>query len=252
MTQVEKAALFARLHSKGAPLILYNVWDAGSARAVQEAGAKAIATSSWALAEAQGFRDGEDIPFPLVEQVVARIAAVVEAPLTVDVEGGYAQDEEELAGNVARLIALGVVGINFEDRVVKGDGLYSIDRQVRRIAAIREAADNLGLPLFINARTDLFLGRGTDPAVDIAEALERAEAYRQAGASGFFVPGLRDEGLIRHVVEGTALPVNILIMDGIPATRRLAEIGVARLSWGATPYGQATSRLRQAAQHALS
>ncbi|WP_336488385.1 isocitrate lyase/PEP mutase family protein [Methylobacterium nigriterrae] len=247
MTQVEKAKLFASLHEKGTPLILYNVWDAGSAKAVQDAGAKAVATSSWAVAEAQGYRDGEDLPFSNVEQVAARIAAVVDVPLTVDFEGGYSEDADELARNVSRLLALGVVGINFEDRVVKGPGLNAIDRQARRIAAIREAADNLGVPLFINARTDLFLGRGPDPAVAIAEALDRAKAYGEAGASGFFVPGLRDEGLIRRAVEGAGLPVNVMVTEGIPAKLRLAEIGVARLSHGANPYVKATATLKEAA-----
>ncbi|MCE4226613.1 isocitrate lyase/phosphoenolpyruvate mutase family protein [Methylobacterium sp. C25] len=251
MTQVDKAHLFARLHAKGSPLILYNVWDAGSAKAVREAGAKAIATSSWAVAEAQGYRDGEDLPLANVEQVAARIAAVVDVPLSVDFEGGYAEDEEELARNVSRIIGLGVVGINFEDRVVKGPGLYPIDKQARRIKAIREAATNLGLPLFINARTDLFLGRGTDPAKDITEALERAKAYGEAGASGFFVPGLRDEKLIHRAVEGITLPVNVMVMDGIPAKGRLAEIGVARLSHGANPYVQATATLKDAAHRAF-
>lgn len=252
MTQVEKAELFASLHARGAPLILYNVWDAGSAKAVAEAGARAIATSSWAVAEAQGYRDGEDIPLALLEQVVARIAAAIEAPLTVDFEGGYAEDEAALAGNVSRLIGLGAVGINFEDRVVKGPGLYPIDQQARRIAAIRGAADRLGVPLFINARTDLFLGRGGDPAGAIDEALDRAKAYAEAGASGFFALGLRDEGLIRRAVEGAGLPVNVLVMNGIPAMGRLAEIGVARISYGATPYAQATATLKQAAREALA
>ncbi|MEE7490641.1 2-Methylisocitrate lyase, PEP mutase family [Methylobacterium sp. UNC378MF] len=251
MTQVEKAKLFASLHATGSPLILYNVWDAGSAKAVLGAGAKAIATSSWAVAEAQGYRDGEIIPLAEVERVAARIAAVVDAPLTVDFEGGYAEDEDELAANVSRLVALGAVGINFEDRVVQGPGLYPIDRQARRIAAIREAADNLGLPLFINARTDLFLGRGPDPEVAIGEALDRAEAYREAGASGFFVPGLRDERLIGRAVEGAGLPVNVLTGEGVPAQRRLAELGVARLSHGSSPYVQATATLTEAARYAF-
>jgi 2-methylisocitrate lyase-like PEP mutase family enzyme len=123
MNQTEKAKRFAELHVKGAPLLLYNAWDAGSAKSIVEAGAPAIATSSWAVAEAQGYRDGEAIPIEFAEQIVARIAATVDLPVTVDFEGGYSDDDDELAGNVARLLDLGVVGINFEDRVVKGSGL---------------------------------------------------------------------------------------------------------------------------------
>jgi 2-methylisocitrate lyase-like PEP mutase family enzyme len=135
MNQSEKAARFAALHVKGAPLLLYNAWDAGSAQSILDAGAKAIATSSWAVAEAQGYRDGEAIPVGLVEQIVARIAGTIEVPVTVDFEGGYSDDDTVLAENVSRLLELGVVGVNFEDRVVQGVGLYAVDRQAHRIAA---------------------------------------------------------------------------------------------------------------------
>ena len=144
MNQTDKAKRFTELHVKGAPLLLYNAWDAGSAKSILAAGAQAIATSSWSVAEAQGYRDGEAIPIALAEQIVARIAATIDAPVTVDFEGGYSEDYGELADNVSRLLDLGVIGINFEDRVVKGSGLYSFDRQARRIAAIRKAAEQKG------------------------------------------------------------------------------------------------------------
>jgi len=140
MTQAEKAKQFAALHIKGTPLILFNAWDAGTAKVIQSAGAKAIATSSWSVAEAQGFRDGEHIPLSFVEQIIARITATVDLPVTVDFEGGYSEDDVVLAKNVSRLIDLGVIGINFEDRVVQGDGLYAPDRQAQRIAAVRDTA----------------------------------------------------------------------------------------------------------------
>src|SRR4029450_6305641 len=150
MNQSEKAARFAALHVKGAPLLLYNAWDAGSAQSILDAGAKAIATSSWAVAEAQGYRDGEAIPVELVEQIVARIAGTIDVPVTMDFEGGYSEDDQVLAANVFRLLALGVVGMNFEDRVVKGVGLYAVDRQAHRIATMRDAAGKLGVKLFNN------------------------------------------------------------------------------------------------------
>jgi len=146
MNQKEKAKRFAQLHVKGTPLILYNAWDAGSARSVLEAGAKAIATSSWSVAAAQGYQDGEAIPIEFVEQIVGRIATSVDAPVTVDFEGGYSEDNNELADNISRLIDLGVIGVNFEDRVVKGSGLYSVDRQARRLGAIRRAEVRRLLP----------------------------------------------------------------------------------------------------------
>jgi 2-methylisocitrate lyase-like PEP mutase family enzyme len=207
MNQVEKAARFSELHVKGAPLLLYNAWDAGTAKSILDAGAKAIATSSWAVAEAQGYRDGESIPITFVEQIIARIVSTIDAPVSVDFEGGYSDDNGALAENVARLLELGIIGINFEDRVVQGAGLYPIDQHARRIAAIREAARAEGVDLFINARTDLFLGQQRDPANSINDALDRAKAYAAAGASGFFIPGLRDDALIGHICDGVALPV---------------------------------------------
>src|SRR5438067_8784827 len=140
MNQVEKAARFSELHVKGAPLLLYNAWDAGTAKSILDAGAKAIATSSWAVGEAQGYRDGESIPITFVEQIIARIVSTIDAPVSVDFEGGYSDDNGALAENAARLLERGIIGINFEDRVVQGAGLYPIDQHARRIAAIREAA----------------------------------------------------------------------------------------------------------------
>jgi 2-methylisocitrate lyase-like PEP mutase family enzyme len=245
MKQAEKAARFAEFHVRGAPLLLYNAWDAGTAKAILDAGAKAIATSSWAVAEAQGYRDGEAIPMMLVERIVARIASTIDAPVTVDFEGGYSEDDGDLAKNVCRLVELGVIGINFEDRVVQGAGLYPIDRQARRIAAIREAAAKKGVDLFINARTDLFLGQKGDPAQFVGDALDRAKAYAAAGASGFFVPGLRDDALIGRICDGVALPVNVMVLDGVPPNERLSELGVARISYGAIPYIRAMKALKE-------
>ena len=252
MHQREKAARFAALHVKGAPLVLYNAWDAGSAHAILEAGAQAIATSSWAVAEAQGYRDGEAIPLEFAEQIIARIAATVDAPVTADIEGGYSEDDGTLADNVSRLLDLGVIGINFEDRVVQGSGLYETDRQARRIAAIRHAAERKGIALFINARTDLFLGQGRDPAQSVGEAIDRAKAYAAAGASGFFIPGLQDEALIGRICDGTALPVNVMVMDGVPSNERLATLGVARNSYGPMPYIRAMKALKEDALKVLA
>jgi 2-methylisocitrate lyase-like PEP mutase family enzyme len=252
MNHAEKAARFAELHVKGAPLLLYNAWDAGTAKSILDAGAKAIATSSWAVAEAQGYRDGEAIPIILVEQIIARIASTIDAPVTADFEGGYSDEDGALAENISRLLELGVIGINFEDRVVQGAGLYSMDRQARRIAAIRGAAGKKGIDLFINARTDLFLGQKGDPAGFVGDALDRAKAYAAAGASGFFVPGLRDDTLIGRICDGVTLPVNVMVMDGVPPNERLSELGVARISYGAIPYIRAMKALREEALKVLS
>ncbi len=250
MNQAQKAALFAQLHVKGTPLLLYNAWDAGSAKAILDAGAKAIATSSWSVAEAQGYRDGEAIPLGLVEQIIARIASTIDAPVSVDFEGGYGAKPEGLAENIAFLLEAGVIGINFEDRVVQGEGLYSIDQQAARIAAIRDGARKKGVELFINARSDVFFGEG-DPAQLIKEALDRAKAYAAAGASGFFIPGLTQDALIGHICDGTTLPVNVMVMEGVSSAKRLASLGVARVSYGPIPYLRAMKALKEQAQGAL-
>ena len=252
MNQKEKAKLFAQLHVQGTPLLLYNAWDAGSARSILEAGAKAIATSSWSVAAAQGYQDGEAIPIDLVEKIVGRIAASVDAPVTVDFEGGYNEDDGELADNISRLIDLGVIGINFEDRVVKGSGRYSVHRQARRLGAIREAAEQKRVELFVNARTDLFFEHGEDAGQAVEEALERAKAYAAAGASGFFIPGLTEDALIGQLCEAVTLAVNVMVMDGVPSNERLAKLGVARISYGPIPYVSAMSVLKQEAKKVFS
>jgi len=247
MSQAHKAARFAELHIKGTPLVLFNAWDAGSAKAVEQAGAPAVATSSWSVAEAQGYRDGEDIPITLASQIIERIAATVDVPVSADFEGGYTDDDAALADNISRLLGLGIVGINFEDRAVKGSGLYDAERQATRISAIRRAADKAGVALFINARTDLFLGQGNEPSATVDEAVNRSKAYADAGASGFFIPGLQEEPLIARMCEESALPVNVMVMDGLPDNERLAQIGVARISYGPTPYIQAMNGVRERA-----
>jgi 2-methylisocitrate lyase-like PEP mutase family enzyme len=252
MNQTEKVKRFAELHVRGEPVLLYNAWDAGSAKSIVDAGAQAIATSSWAVAEAQGHRDGEEIPMKFAAQIIARIAATVDVPVTADFEGGYSEDDGVLADNVSHLLDLGVIGINFEDRIVKDSGLYDIERQARRIAAIRKAAERKGIALFINARTDLFLGQDGDPAQRIDEALHRAKAYAAAGASGLFIPGLQDDALIGRVCDGVTLPVNVMIMEGMPSPDRLSQLGVSRISYGPIPYIYAMGALQKEAKKVLS
>lgn len=250
MRQADKAAQFAELHAKGSPLLLYNAWDAGSAKAIEAAGARAIATSSWAVAAAQGYRDGEAVPLQLVEQLISRIVATVGVPVSVDFEGGYSEDLNELKSNISRLLDLGVAGINFEDRVVKGAGLYDVVQQTRRISALRQEAERKRVQLFINARTDVFLGRGGENPVD--DVLERARAYAEAGASGFFVPGLKNEDQLALICREVDLPVNILVLDGFSSAERFAELGVSRVSYGCLPYVRILGEIRESAAKALS
>ena len=247
--QLQKARDFAALHIKGEPVILFNIWDAGSAKAVADAGAKAIATGSHSVAEANGFDDGQHLPLDFAIENITRIVNAVEVPVTLDFEGGYATDIETLKANIQRVLDAGAVGINFEDQVVGGEGLYSIEEQSKRIAAVREAADEKGIPFFINARTDVFLK--TYPAVhtrgQLEEVLTRSNAYAEAGASGLFAPGLRDPELIRELCDRSPLPVNIMVLPDTPSNSEMAVLGVARISYGPGPHRQMMAALKSAA-----
>jgi 2-methylisocitrate lyase-like PEP mutase family enzyme len=248
MRQLEKAEKFMALHIRGTPLILYNAWDAGSAKTIVSAGAQAIATSSWSVAAAQGYEDGENLPVSIAEQVIGKIASSVDVPVTVDFEGGYSDDDHKLSSNISRLIELGIIGINFEDRIVKGKGLYDIDRQAKRIAAIRRAAEHKDVPLFINARTDVFLGNSSD----VEELLQREKAYAAAGASGFFIPGVTNVDQIKRIVEEATLPINIMVMEGVPSNDKLSKLGVARVSYGPIPYIETMEALQKKAVNIYS
>lgn len=242
--QSQKAAIFAELHQPGNPVVIYNIWDAGSAQTLEKAGAPALATGSAPLAAAQGYPDGQVIPLDFVLMLVARITASVELPVSVDFEGGYATDPDQIAKNTARLIAAGAIGVNFEDQVVGGQGLYAIADQTPRVAAVRQAANAQSLPLFINARTDLFLkAPATDHAALLPEALARARAYAGAGASGFFAPGLVDPTLIAALVVGCPLPVNVIKTPTAPGADVLAGLGVARISHGPFPWRKQMAQL---------
>ncbi len=252
--QVERANLLNQLHRQGDPLILFNIWDAGSARTLQEAGAKAIATGSWGVAAAQGYEDGEKMPLDEALSNLRRIVASVDLPVTLDFEAGYGHSPAQVQASVTRALADGAVGINFEDQIIGQEGLYSIEDQCARIQAVRAAADQTSIPLFINARTDLFLKLQPAQHTDahLQEATQRARAYAGAGASGFFAPGLRDAQRIKRLCELAPLPVNILIMPDVPTPRELAQLGVARISYGAGPYRQMMAALKVAGRQALA
>ena len=252
-TQKEKAERFLKLHVKGDPIVLFNIWDAGSARAVAEAGAKAIATGSWSVAAANGYSDGQEMPVEAVIANIRRITSSVELPVSLDFEGGYATEPDQLRANIAKVIDAGAVGVNFEDQVVGGEGLYSIEEQSERVEAVREAADEATVPLFINARTDVFLKAhpAAHSAEQLEEVLQRASAYQAAGARGLFAPGLRNPELIRELCARSPLPVNILVHLDAPANRDLASLGVARISYGPGPYRQMVEWLKEAGRAAF-
>ncbi|WP_120631753.1 isocitrate lyase/phosphoenolpyruvate mutase family protein [Ruegeria sp. EL01] len=244
MNQIAKATRFKALHKKSAPLVLYNIWDAGGAKTLADAGARAVATGSWSVAAAHGFADGEAIPLEFLLRIVERIVQTVDLPVTVDFEGGYATEPDDVAANVRKVIQAGAIGINFEDQLVQGEGLYPISVQAERIKAIREMAIAEKLPLFVNARTDLFLG--SDPLAHadmLTEALERAAAYAKAGADGFFVPGLTNASLIQQITEAVCLPVNVMMIGELNSVETTAKLGVSRASFGPGPYFETMDHL---------
>ena len=248
MTKFES---FAALHVPGKPLVLFNVWDAGSAKVAARAGAKAIATGSASVATAHGVDDAEGLPLALALANAERIVAAVELPVTIDFEGGYATDEETLAGNMAALVATGTVGCNFEDQVIGGEGMHAVTVQAGRIAAARRGA---GPDFFLNARTDIFLQARPDThdASKADAAIERAHAYAEAGASGFSVPGLADLDLLAKVCAASPLPVNFMAFPGAPSAEAVAAAGVARISHGPFPHMLALKAFEDAARAAFA
>jgi 2-methylisocitrate lyase-like PEP mutase family enzyme len=245
----DKFATFAALHVPGNPVVLYNIWDAGSARAVVNAGAKALATGSHPVADANGWPDGEKVPIDFALANAKRIVGAVELPVTIDFESAYAVDPEQAGANVARLAATGAVGCNFEDQVIGGEGLHPLDLQARRIAAIRHA---VGERFFINARTDLFLKTQTYDDALVGQVVERGKAFADAGASGFFVPRLADPKQIERIVREVPLPINVIAFPGAPDKTVWANAGVARISHGPFPHRALMKQLEEAARAAIS
>ena len=227
------ASVFRRLHQDGL-LILANAWDAGSGRLIESLGGKAIATSSAAVAWSHGYADGDLLPVPLLVATVAEIARVVSVPLTVDVEGGYSTDPAAVAGTVAAVIDAGGVGINIEDGTGEPDLLCA------KIEKSKAAGARLGVEIFVNARTDVYLRDLAPSERRLEETLARAGRYRAAGADGIFVPGVTDGNEIRTIAATVGLPLNVLARRGLPPAAALEALGVRRLSAGS---GVATAAL---------
>ncbi len=244
-----KFETFAALHVPGDPIILYNIWDVASALAVVAAGAKALATGSHPVADANGWPDGQQVPIDFALANATRIVNAVDLPLSVDFEGAYSTDPDEGGINVARLATTGAVGCNFEDQLVGGEGLHPIDLQVARIAAIRRA---VGDQFFINARTDLLLKTQTHDDALIDQVVDRGKAFADAGASGFFAPRLSDPKQIERVVREVPLPLNVIAFPGAPDKSVWANAGVARISHGPFPHRALMKTLEEMAHEAIS
>jgi 2-methylisocitrate lyase-like PEP mutase family enzyme len=224
--KAETATIFHRLHDGPEPLLLPNAWDAGSARLMESLGAKAVATTSAGVAWTHGYPDGDVLPVRMLVSTIVAIARAIRVPLTVDVEGGYSDDPAAVEETVARVVEAGAVGINIED------GASAPDLLCHKIERAKRAGQHFGIDLFVNARTDVYL-RGLAPeGKQVAETLSRARLYRDAGATGLFVPGLREASEIRAVAADAGLPLNVMAWPGLPAAAELAQLGVRRLSAG--------------------
>ena len=246
--QTRKGERFRALHIPGEPLVLFNIWDAGTAKAVTAGGAKAIATSSWSVANANGFTDGESFPLALAIENLRRIVGATDLPVTIDMEGGYGDTPEMVGETIGLAIAAGAVGCNLEDSFPASGELREIADQCDRIRHARLAAQAVNTCFFVNARTDIFFERPPEQHDHymVAEAIVRACAYAEAGADGLFVPGLADISLISRLAAASPLPLNIMVSDATPPFEVLAEHRVARISHGPSLYFMAMKMLEEA------
>ena len=244
----DKINAFGDLHVPGNPLILYNIWDAGSAKAVADAGAKAIATGSWGVACSLGYKDGEALPLDAALENLRRILSVTDLPVTIDMEAGYGAGPAAVAASVARVADAGAVGINLEDKDPVTRQLFETGESAARIKAAAVSG------LWINARADLFIVTPKDQhdSALVDAVVERAKAYADAGANSLFVPFVYDAALIAQLCEKSPLPVNILVGQGIPDIKTLAGLGVARISHGHGPWAKAMDDLAAAAKDAMA
>ena len=247
--QKKKAEAFRAMHTGAGAVLLPNVWDVASARVIEEAGFEAIATTSAGIAFAQGFPDGQKIPADQMVTAIAHIASAIRIPVTADVEAGYGQRPEDAARTTRGVIEAGAVGMNFEDATGDGDHpLTELTLQLERIRAIRETGDELGVPIVLNARTDVYLLQIGEPSRRYDEAVRRLAEFRDAGADCVFVPGVRDAETIGRIVADLKCPVNILGVPGSPSVPELVKLGVNRISLGSGPMRSALGFLRKLAE----
>jgi len=248
---IRRAEAFKAMHGGSSPLILLNAWDAASAAVFARAGAPALATTSAGVAWSTGYPDGERMGFADLLRTVSNICRVVKVPVSVDIERGFGADPAEVARNVAAVIDAGGIGVNIEDGIDPAtNALRPARLAAERIAAIRAVANTRGVPLFINARTDVYFLPGPESPGRFEQAAERLEQYARAGADGAFAPGLTDTGEIARLVARIALPLNVYAgYAGVPPVAQLAAAGARRISVGCGPLqgllGQAEQMARE-------
>ena len=238
--------LLRSLHRPGAPLLLPNAWDVATARAVVAAGFPVVATTSAGVAGALGYDDHEGAPGDEMLAAAARIARGVDVPITVDAEAGYGMEPDAL---VAALKSAGAAGCNLEDTDHSDESLRDPDEHAAWLRTVREAASADGYPLVINARVDVFLGAFLASAGAgaqgelVPEAVRRANAYLAAGVDCVYPITLWETDAMRRFISEVNGPVNVVRLPQAPSLAELAELGVARVSWGHLLYHGAIARL---------
>jgi 2-methylisocitrate lyase-like PEP mutase family enzyme len=247
--QVKKAEAFRGMHFGPEPLVLVNAWDAASARIIEELGFPAIATTSAGIAFSRGFTDGQKIESDEMVAAIAQIVNAVRVPVTADAEAGYGNLPEHAAETARQVTLAGAVGMNFEDATGKSEQpLLDLPLQVERIRAIREVANQIGVPLVLNARTDVYLLQVGEPETRYDETVRRLSAYRDAGADCVFAPGIRDRESIERLVKDAGCPLNLLAVPGSLSIPEMKALGVRRVSLGSGPMRAAMGFLRELAQ----
>ncbi|MEO6837775.1 MAG: isocitrate lyase/phosphoenolpyruvate mutase family protein [Ginsengibacter sp.] len=249
----EKGKILNELHHNGKLLILPNVWEVSGAVMLENVGYPAVATSSSAVAWSNGYNDGEKIPFKDLLKILKRIVSSVNIPVTADVESAYSKDNATLAENIKRLIETGIAGINFEDSYHDEQKLIPMEEQCEKISLINKVSLEMGSSLFINARTDSYIkSNQVSKEEKLSETIKRGKAYKQAGADCFYPITLKDKKDIQTIIKEVGLPVNILLLAGIPDFNELKEAGVARLSLGGNFIKFAISAMKNVAEKLMN
>ena len=250
--QPDKGNLLNALHHNGKILVLPNIWDPFGAVLLESLGYSAVATASASIAFSNGYADGENIPFKELLEILRKIVSSVKIPVTADIESGYATNMSMLSKNMKRLIEAGIAGINIEDSDHNDKNLRSIVTQCKMISRIRNIALKMGVPLFINARTDVYIkSHDLSPEEKLAETIRRGKAYKDAGADGFYPIFIKEEIIIESIVKEVGLPVNILMLPGIPDFERLQALGIARVSLGPGFFKIAVNAMKDLAENLL-
>ncbi|MFJ6414240.1 isocitrate lyase/phosphoenolpyruvate mutase family protein [Terribacillus saccharophilus] len=231
---------FKELHYQTDVLYLFNCWDVMSAKIIENKGAKALATSSYAVSDANGYTDGEYLPFENLLQLSEKLVQNSNVPVSIDAEGFYAKSSESLHQNAQKLFGTGITGVNFEDQKPQSKeyALWSVDEQSERIKILKSAAEDVDTEIFINARTDVFFKNKNHSVELVNEALNRAESYALAGADCIFIPGLTEISLIKEFTKHSPLPVNIMLNSFNSSSIDWRSLGVNRVSYGPHSYFQ--------------